>query len=269
MQSVVERVANRDTRRRSNRRASVQAASVLVALLAWWVVTATGLLDENLVPAPGSTVEWLRYFLTDPEVLNHIRVSMGELAGAFAMTLAIGLPLGYLLGEWGVKNRKVADVGNGTMMILLATPKFVFLPVFLAAFGASYWQKVLYVMLEGIIIVVLALIAAAPQVTPQVRLLNRSLGASKWVLFSKFYFPAVLPSVVEAFRLSVILMMGGVLLAEMYISSAGIGFQMADWGQYYNLPGLFAAVLLVGIIVVLINGVFGVIERRLDSWRIQ
>jgi ABC-type nitrate/sulfonate/bicarbonate transport system permease component len=251
------------------RRIGARAGAVVLILLSWSLLSEHELLDPNLVPSPSATLESMRYLLLDAEGLAHVGVSLGELAGAFGMTLLIGIPLGFALGELGVKRPHIADLGNGVMIIALATPKFIFLPIFLAIFGASYWQKVAYIMLEGIIILVLAMIAAASEVTQPVRLLSKSAGASRWQHFRFFYLPAVVPPVVEALRIATILMMGGVLLAEMFISSAGIGHLMARSGQYYDLAGLFAAVILVGVIVTVLNTVFLFIERRTDAWRVE
>jgi NitT/TauT family transport system permease protein len=247
----------------------VQGSIVGVLVLAWAIVTEAGLVDHTLLPTVGATLTELKDLVTTSEGWMHINQSLKELGGSLAVGVPLGMVVGYAVGQLKLKHNWVGRISNAVFDTMLATPKSILLPVFLAIFGVTYQQKVAYIMIDALLIVAMALTVAGFASDSQARLLAQAIGASKLQFFVKFYVPSVLPTLVEAIRLSVILMMGGVLLAEMYIASAGIGYLMADWALTYNLPALFAGVILVAIIATVINTLFLVLEKRLSRWRIE
>jgi NitT/TauT family transport system permease protein len=97
----------------------------------------------------------------------------------------------------------------------------------------------------------------------------RSFNASKWQIFAKVRFPAAVPFIVTGLRLGVARGLVGVVVAEMFGSSAGVGFRILVSGQAFDTASLF-----VGILILALAGVVGVellklLERRLAPWRFQ
>jgi NitT/TauT family transport system permease protein len=97
----------------------------------------------------------------------------------------------------------------------------------------------------------------------------RSFNASKIQIFLKVRFPSALPFVIAGLRLGVARGLVGVVVAEMFGSSAGIGYRILVSGQAFDTAALF-----VGILILALAGVVGVelikvLERKTAPWRFQ
>jgi len=79
--------------------------------------------------------------------------------------------------------------------------------------------------------------------------------------------PSMLPVLLEALRISMIFNFTGVMIAEMYASRTGIGHLIANWGENYQMPELFAGVILLAVIAICFNETVRALEARVSTWR--
>ena len=71
----------------------------------------------------------------------------------------------------------------------------------------------------------------------------------------------------EALRISMIFNFTGVMIAEMYASRTGIGHLISNWGENFQLPQLFAGVILLAVVAIAFNETVRTLERRVSAWR--
>lgn len=243
-----------------------QLAAILVVLAVWYFLTNSHLVTSDQLPALGKTVSSIGQILTHSSTLHDLAVSVYELVSAFVLATIVGLGFGFLLGEYGRHRpevRRTVEAGLGTA---LATPKFIFLPVLVLLIGAGYWEKVIYGLSDGIIIMILSASAAAYTVGEQERTLARSYRMTRIQFFTKVFVPSALLPVIEALRISMVLVISGVMLAEMYISNAGMGFLIFKAGTQNEVPLLIAAILVVAALAVALNSLFQLLEKSLGKW---
>jgi ABC-type nitrate/sulfonate/bicarbonate transport system permease component len=150
---------------------------------------------------------------------------------------------------------------------LASVPKSVFLPAFILIFGIGFSQKVAFGVFQAIFVLVISTIASVASVEPELLKLARSYGASRTAIYRDIYWPAMLPFIVEGMRLGVIFSITGVVFAEMYIARAGIGAQIATWGQTFQMANLYAGILLISVLSILINESLRWYELRVGKWR--
>jgi NitT/TauT family transport system permease protein len=246
---------------------SLQWAVVAVIVAIWAVVTETGVVKSDLLPTVQATATAIWDLITSRSGLDDLGTTGLEVLGALVICAPLGIALGFVLGEIKRHRQTIGGVADNSLSTVLSTPKLIFLPVLVILLGASYWEKVIYSAIDGVVIVIIGTAAAAYAADGSVRLLSRSLNMNRWQFFFKIYLPGAMPVIVESLRLSVILITSAMMLAEMYISSAGMGYLIFQDGTNYDLPGLIAAVIVVGIAATIINACFRAIEVRVDRWR--
>ena len=83
----------------------------------------------------------------------------------------------------------------------------------------------------------------------------------------KVLLPAVLPSVVAGMRVGVVFAMLGVLLAEMFAGTRGMGFLMQRMAMAFKAPDLFAATAIVSVLSIVVVLSLEHLGRRLSRWR--
>ncbi|MEJ1975942.1 MAG: ABC transporter permease subunit [Acetobacteraceae bacterium] len=153
------------------------------------------------------------------------------------------------------------------VFFLFSIPKSIFLPMFILTLGIGFWQKVAFGVFSTLLIVLLSAAAAVRSVRPEHLLVARSYGATRPQIAWRVYLPSMLPILLEGLRIAIIFTFTAVILAEMYASRDGIGHQIASWGENFQMPQLFAGVLLLSLVAILCNETIRWAERRCGAWR--
>jgi NitT/TauT family transport system permease protein len=77
----------------------------------------------------------------------------------------------------------------------------------------------------------------------------------------------MMPILLEALRIAMIFNFTGVMIAEMYASRTGIGQMIANWGENFMMPQLFAGVVLLACAAIVFNETIRYVEARCSGWR--
>jgi NitT/TauT family transport system permease protein len=132
-------------------------------------------------------------------------------------------------------------------------------------FGIGIVQKVIFAGVLAFFIVVPSGIAAVHSVPRGLVTAARAFGATRAQIYARIYLPAMAPLIVGGIRLGLIFVVHGVVFAEMYGSTGGIGRSILTWGEAFQMDYLLAAVLLVLAATVLANESIQAIETRMRA----
>jgi NitT/TauT family transport system permease protein len=229
----------------------------------WEALPRLGLVDDELLPPFSTVLASLGELLGRPALRTDLAVTTLELL----LAVAIALPAGTLAGLALAENRRLSAIFDPFVFFLFSIPKSIFLPMFILTMGISFGQKVAFGVFSTIFITLMSAGAAVRAVNPDHVFTARAFGATRRQIALRVYLPSMLPVLLEGFRLAVIFGFTAVLLAEMYASSAGIGHQIASWGENFQMRRLFAGVLLVSIVAILLNEAIRAVEVRCSHWR--
>jgi NitT/TauT family transport system permease protein len=94
----------------------------------------------------------------------------------------------------------------------------------------------------------------------------RSLGASRFDLFRKIGFPRAMPYFFASLKVAVTLSFVGSVIAELGASNRGIGNMMVIASSRFEVPLVFAGLLVVAAMGVALYAVFALLERRMVGW---
>jgi NitT/TauT family transport system permease protein len=224
------------------------AAIVLVALL-WEASGRLRWVDPDLLPPLSKVLSVLWRLLHDADFLNDVRTTLLECLIAFAIVTPLALGCGFAIGE----SRRLERALGPAMQILLTVPKSVFLPVFVLMLGIGFTQKIAFAVVLTFFIVAPTGSAAVHSVPRGLVVAARAFGATRIQLYTRIYVPAMMPLLLGGVRLAFIFVVHGVIFAEMYGAEAGIGRNIALWGEQFQMAYLFAAVLLVVVFTITVN----------------
>jgi NitT/TauT family transport system permease protein len=96
----------------------------------------------------------------------------------------------------------------------------------------------------------------------------RSLGGTEKDLYFKVIIPSVLPYIVAGARIAVGRALIGVLVAEFFAASEGIGYAIARLGDLFALDKMFACILVIMVIAVIMTEGIRWAERVAFPWRV-
>jgi NitT/TauT family transport system permease protein len=248
-----------------NRAAVILTRIALLAafLGAWEFLPRTGIVNPMLLPPLSLVLETLGEILARGDFREAMLVTSAEVLVAFV----IAVPLGGAIGVLAAENAYFGAIFRPMLFYVFSIPKSIFLPMFILAFGIGFEQKVAYATFSSIFIVIMSASAAVESVKADYVLVAQSYGASRAQILRRIYIPSMMPILLETLRISMIFNFTGVMIAEMYASRTGVGHMIANWGENFMLPQLFAGVIVLAVAAMSFNELVRYMEARCSTWR--
>jgi NitT/TauT family transport system permease protein len=240
----------------------LRAIAVAVLLIAWEVAARVAGDDGYLAP-PSRVFTAGLAALADRETLAGLGVTTGRFLAAFVVTAVAGVGLGLVLGRAGRLTPPARDI----FTVLYTLPLVPFYPLFVLWLGLGFRSEVAFGAVHGMVPVALGTMAAASRVDETLITAARAMGAGRRRAVTMVVLPATVPDVVGALRIGAALSLLGVLLAELMISTDGVGHVIA--ALIANLRGAEADAVILAVCAgaVAVNAALHTTERRLSRWR--
>jgi NitT/TauT family transport system permease protein len=208
--------------------------------------------------------EVLRAFLVtvlpDARIMSALAMSVFEIATAYALSVVLGTIVGLAVGSTALSRQGFFPL----ILVLYAIPQVSLIPLFVLMFGLGAASKIAFGFSHGIFPVMVAVIGGMSNVPTLYVHGARSMGASRLDIIRHVIFPNMVPSFFVGLRLAMTMTMLGVILAELYVSTAGVGYFTRVFAENYNPAPLFALVGSLAAIALAFNACVRVAERRLS-----
>lgn len=214
--------------------------AALLILAALWDVLAIWLNIPALPRFWDAQVAFVKGMAGGP-LLKHFGVSVYRVAMATLISLVLGVPIGLHLGRSG------EPVGSVLVYLVHPIPKVVLLPVIIVALGLGDRAKIFLITLVILFQIIVTVRDAAASVSPGLIRSVQSLGGGEWDIFRHVIFPACLPAIFTALRLSTGTAVSVLFFAETYATQLGLGALVWDsWSsRAYDL--MFAGVMAMAL----------------------
>jgi len=235
----------------------------MLILVAWWAVTATGLVSTDKLPTPGSVFEagWefaKRGALFDAIWASFKRVFWGTLYGVTA-GVAIAVAAGL--------TRRGDDFFDPTMQIVKAVPKYALVPLFIIWLGIDEAPKILLIALATATPVYVNTYAAIRSVDQRLVDAARSFGLNATGLVRNVVLPGALPGFFSGLRISMANAWLALIVAEQLNASSGLGKLMNDSRNRFRVDQILFIVVVYAVLGLLTLGFIRLLERRFLQWR--
>lgn len=203
-----------------------------------------------------------RLFLTEQAVAD-VLPSLGRMAGGLAGGAVAGIVLGLALGL----SARAYDYLDGVLQFLRAIPPPALVTVFLVVFGFGLRMQLAFIVFSVVWPVLLNTADGARSVEPLYLDTGRAFRLSRAERVLRIVLPAALPKVFAGLRLALSLSLIVTVFAELLPGTTnGIGFQLTVAYSMFNLPAMWAGIVLLGILGFLLNELFLAVERRVLLW---
>jgi NitT/TauT family transport system permease protein len=237
--------------------------AVLVFLIIWEIIGSSAGTVAKYISKPSlvliSGLDWI--FRGD--FYHHIYISLLEIMIGFVFAVVMGIIVGLFMG----RSRIISGLFDPLMMALYATPLVALIPLLIIWFGIGIGSKIAAVFLFAVFPVLLNTMTGIRQVDPLLIKAGRSFGATEWQLFRKILFPASLPAIISGMRLSWGKALIGMVIGEMYVSTAGLGHLITTLGNSMRMSDLFFIIIIVAGLGYLGSAVLLKLERKVMVWK--
>ena len=182
----------------------------------------------------------------------------------FALALLAGMPAGLLLA----RVRAVRVGIEPYIMVLYATPMVALIPFILSLMGFGFAPKVLVVFLFAVFPILYNTIEGARSIKPELIEVARSFRSSELALWREVMLPYTLPFTMTGVRQAIGRGLVGMVAAEFFLSSTGLGQLIMTASQNFDTAGVFAAILVIGLIGVTLMRAGRLLEEHFARWRV-
>ena len=234
------------------------------ALLAFFLLWEFGCLafhvSDLVLPRPSQIIVVLveKFPLLWPHMLQTL---MTTLAG-FALGVAAGVVIGVAIGS----SKLAYDAAYPLLVGFSSIPKVAVVPIFVLWFGSGTVPAILTAMVISIFPVVVNVATGLAKTEPELEDVLRVLGASRMDVLCNVGLPRSLPYLFASLKISITLAFVGAVLSETVASNKGIGNVMMIASGNFDVPLVFAGLMILAILGVLLYAVCALVEKRLTGW---
>jgi NitT/TauT family transport system permease protein len=234
---------------------------LIVALLVLWdLIIRIFKIPPYLIPTPGSVVEQIA--AQWPLLLKESAVTTWATLGGFVLSIVFGIPVAMLIA-W---SRVIESFVYPLLVFSQSIPKIAIAPLFVVWFGFGIIPKIISAFLLGFFPVVVSTVMGFKSVEPDMIDLARSMGASRWKLFWRISLPQALPSIFAGLKVCITLAVVGAVVGEFVGSNSGIGYLLQKANGNFDLPLMFAGLVVLSMIGVVLFILIDVVERLMIPW---
>jgi NitT/TauT family transport system permease protein len=261
------RVEGRDRRGVAIGRRARQAALVVagwLAFLGFWTYASNNLVNPFILPTPAKVLDEMWTIASTGELFEHFQWSLMKTFVGFGLAVAIGLPIGMLMGRsrwWRAYfHMPVTVAGN--------IPGITYAVLALVIFGISVEGPILAVALISMPYIAINVAAGLDGIDRGLLQMSRAFGRSGRDVLRHVLIPTVIPFVFAGVRLSFALAWKVEAITEVFGASNGIGYMIRHSYDEFSVPGILAWMFFFVIFIVLMERfVLQPVERRLFRWR--
>jgi ABC-type nitrate/sulfonate/bicarbonate transport system permease component len=232
-----------------------------VFFLLWW---ALHLWNGNplQLPSPMKVFEALWGLLRGGEIAEHASVSTLRMLLALSLSIAVAVPLGFLMG----RSKRTEQYIDPLVEMLRPISGIAWLPLALFIFGVGDTLPVFIMFYVGFFPILLNTVAGVRQTDPRLLSAARTMGIGRLPLLIHVLVPSALPTVMVGIRLAFAASWAAIVAAELIGAPSGLGFAIEWYRQLLMTPRVFAFILAIGVVGYLCDLGLRALQRRLTPW---
>jgi ABC-type nitrate/sulfonate/bicarbonate transport system permease component len=237
--------------------------SFAVMLVAWEAGARIGWLNPFFTSQPTAIGRALVDETRSGELARGVSVSLIEFALGFGAAIAVGLALGIAAGWF----RTVEYALDPFIWFVYSAPLIAFYPLFVLWLGLGTRTVMAISFLLSVTPITVNTTAGIRGINPLLLLAARSLGARPRDLLWKVAVPASVPMIAAGLRLGVGRALTGVVIAELFVPSGGLGSSIAYNAGLLKTTNMLASLTVVVLIGVICTQTLSALEAKFSSWR--
>jgi NitT/TauT family transport system permease protein len=239
------------------------ASLILGFFLFWEAACWVFQISDIVLPKPSQIVATL--FTRAPALWPHAVQTLYTTLFGFALGVLLGLAIGVLIGS----SKTAYDTAYPLLVGFSSIPKVAVVPIFVLWFGAGTVPAVLTSMVICIFPIVVNVATGLATTEPELEDVLKALGAGKGEILWNVGLPRTLPYFFASLKVAVTLAFVGTVLSETVAANRGIGNVMMIASSNFDVPLVFAGLIILAMLGVLLYLLFALVEVRLCGWAMR
>ena len=215
------------------------------------------------IPAPADVVAVL--WQDWPELARQSWPTTYATICGFLLSAAFGIPVAMLIAG----SKTVESYVYPLLVFSQSVPKIAIAPLFVVWFGFGIFPKIISAFLLGYFLVVVSAVQGFKSVDPDMVDLARAMQGSRFNVFCAVNLPHAMPAIFSGLKVSVTLAVVGAVVGEFVGSNSGIGYVLQRSIGTFDLPTMFAALVILALLGVVLFWIVDRIERLAIPWHVS
>ncbi|MEU8576562.1 ABC transporter permease [Streptomyces asoensis] len=238
------------------------AAGLAAFLALGEAVPRLGLVEEAYFPPTSRIAGALGDELADPAFWT----ALGDTLTGWALGLAIALGAGIVAGLLISVVPHLREATASTIEFLRPIPSVALIPLAVLLYGTGLRSVLLLVVYASFWQILIQVLYGVQDVDPVAEETARSYGLGTWARVRHVLWPTALPYVMTGVRLAASVALILAVTAELVIGAPGLGARIAVAQTSQAVPGMYALIVVTGVLGLLINVGARTVERRTLAW---
>src|ERR1700710_235792 len=236
---------------------------LIFIVVAWDLTIRLFKIPPYQIPAPGDVVVVLWHDW--PELMAQAWPTTYATICGFLLSAVFGIPVAMLIAG----SKTVESYVYPLLVFSQSVPKIAIAPLFVVWFGFGIIPKVISAFLLGLFPVVVSAVQGFKSVDPDMVDLARAMQGSRAKVFLAVNLPHAMPAIFSGLKVSVTLAVVGAVVGEFVGSNSGIGYVLQRSIGTFDLPTMFAALVILALLGVILFWIVDRIERFVIPWHVS
>jgi sulfonate transport system permease protein len=241
----------------------IRFSSPVVLLALWQILSATGLIPQDVLPAPQLIFDAGLQLVRDGKLADALEVSGVRVLEGLALGGLVGVALGVAVGL----SRWVEATADPPLQMVRALPHLGLIPLFILWFGIGELPKVLLVALGVSFPLYLNTFSAIRQVDPKLLETADVLGFSLWQRLRTIILPSAAPQVLVGLRQSLAIAWLTLIVAEQINADKGIGFLINNARDFLRIDIIIFCLVVYALLGLTTDAIVRALENRALRYR--
>jgi NitT/TauT family transport system permease protein len=213
-----------------------------------------------VLPSPSLVFKTMYAF--HAQIIDHSLHTLFTTVIGFVFAVIGGLLIGLAVGA-----SPVAYAGLYPVMIgFNSIPKVALVPIIVIWFGIGTVPAVITACSIAFFPIAVNIATGLATIEPEMRDVLRSLGASRWEILTKVGIPRSMPYLFASLKIAITLAFIGSVISETVASNKGIGYLMLSASSRFEVPLVFAGLIVVGAMGIGMYAICVFFEHRMTRW---
>ncbi|KMZ12076.1 Alkanesulfonates transport system permease protein [Candidatus Burkholderia humilis] len=241
-----------------------RSIALLVFVLLWELLPRWGIVSTAYFNPPSQVAIAIGRLFDSGNVWKHLAASAIRSLSGLLIAVIGGVVCSFALGWF----RRVERIIDPLYQLLRQVSAFALFPVFMLFLGIGESSKIAIIVWAAFWPVLLNTISGVKQVERVFIDCARSMGASQGLIFAKVVLPAAMPEILTGIRLAGVYSITALVAAEMIGAHSGLSFYTLNSQETFQIPDMYAGIVLLAIFGLLINKSLSMLERHVLRWRV-
>jgi ABC-type nitrate/sulfonate/bicarbonate transport system permease component len=238
---------------------------LIVLLLGLWQYSALYVMDTPTWP-PVTTIlaAWIENTI-DGTLIIHIFATLWRQMLGYGLAVTFGITIGLAMGYY----RVLYNLFEPLVEVLRPIPGPAYLPILVLFVGIGHEMKVVLVMVASFFPILLNTYSGVRSIDPVQFDTARTLGLSTLQTFRELVLPAAMPQILTGMRISLAISLILAILAEMIVSTDGLGYFTLLAQRAFKIPDMYAGIFTLALLGYVLNRLFLLFEAHVIRWHLE